>query len=224
MAKKKVIKRKLRIFRLLLFLIIIGIISFLVYFILTCKIKNIIITNNNYLTDDEIIKTAKIENYPSFFTTLNYVIEKRIDKMPLVKSVKVTKELHSTIKIKVKEYKILLEKDNKYILENGDKVDITKIVSVPRLINDVPDKKYKQLLDNLNNVNTDVLGKISEIEYTPNTYDKDRFLLYMNDSNSVYLTLTKFEMINYYDRVLAQLENKHGILYLDSGNHFKIME
>ena len=224
MAKKKVIKRKLRIFRLLLFLIIIGIISFLVYFILTCKIKNIIILNNSYLTDDDIIKAAKIENYPSFFTTLNYTLEKRIKKLRIVKSVKVSKGLHSTIKIKVKEYNILLNKDNKYVLNNGDTVDITKIVSVPRLINDVPDKKYKELLDNLNNVNTDVLEKISEIEYTPNTYDKDRFLLYMNDSNSVYLTLTKFEMINYYDRVLTQLENKHGILYLDSGNHFKIME
>ena len=40
----------------------------------------------------------------------------------------------------------------------------------------------------------------------------------------VYLTLTKFDMINYYDDVLAQLENKKGILYLDNGNHFQIKE
>ena len=38
------------------------------------------------------------------------------------------------------------------------------------------------------------------------------------------LTLTKFEVINYYDDVLGQLEGRKGILYLDSGNHFKIME
>ncbi len=39
---------------------------------------------------------------------------------------------------------------------------------------------------------------------------KHRFLLYMDDGNSVYLTLTKFEQINYYDEVLPQLEGKKG--------------
>ena len=60
--------------------------------------------------------------------------------------------------------------------------------------------------------------------YTPNDFDKDRFLLYMDDGNSVYLTITKFRMLNYYNKVLPQLGDKKGILYLDSGNHFKIME
>ena len=46
----------------------------------------------------------------------------------------------------------------------------------------------------------------------------------MDDGNSVYLTLTKFKMINYYNDVLKQLEGRKGILYLDSGNHFKVME
>ena len=69
-----------------------------------------------------------------------------------------------------------------------------------------------------------VLSKISDIEYKPNDYDKDRFLLYMDDGNMVYLTLTKFKTINHYIDVLAQLENHKGVLYLDNGNHFKIME
>ena len=40
----------------------------------------------------------------------------------------------------------------------------------------------------------------------------------------VYLTLTKFKIINRYIDVLAQLENHKGVLYLDDGNYFKIME
>ena len=74
------------------------------------------------------------------------------------------------------------------------------------------------------NLFLDTLSKIGAIEYKPNDYDKDRFLLYMDDGNMVYLTLTKFKMINHYNEVLTQLENHKGILYLDSGNHFKIME
>ena len=58
-----------------------------------------------------------------------------------------------------------------------------------------------------------ILGKISDIEYVPNEYDKDRFLLYMDDGNMVYLTLTKFRMIKYYNEVLGQLEGRKGILY-----------
>ena len=72
-------------------------------------------------------------------------------------------------------------------------------------------------------IDKSILSLISEIEYIPNEFDEDRFLLYMNDGNAVYLTLTKFESINYYNEVLPQLEGHKGILYLDSGNHFQIM-
>ena len=79
-------------------------------------------------------------------------------------------------------------------------------------------------LKNLLKVKKSVRSSISEFYYDPNEFDKDRFLLYMDDGNMVYLTLTKFDMINYYNDVLSQLENKKGILYLDNGNHFQIME
>ena len=46
----------------------------------------------------------------------------------------------------------------------------------------------------------------------------------MDDGNSVYITITKFERLNYYNEVLPQLDGKKGYLYLDSGNHFKIMQ
>ena len=46
----------------------------------------------------------------------------------------------------------------------------------------------------------------------------------MDDGNSVYITITKFERLNYYNEVLPQLDGKKGYLYLDSGNHFQIMQ
>ena len=113
------------------------------------------------------------------------------------------------------------------ILNNKESVPIDSLVStfrVPRLLNYVPDNKYSKFIKKMNNIKQDILGKISDIEYTPNDLDKDRFLLYMDDGNAVYLTLTKFNMINYYNEVLGQLENRKGILYLDSGNHFQIKE
>ncbi len=224
MAKKRVVKRKLRISRLLLLLFILLVIAFLAYLILNTKIKNIIITGNNYINDEDIIETAGLTNYPKFLFTTEFSIKNKLKQNKAIKNVKVKKTLHNTIIIEIKEYDIVLKKDNNYILDNGEMVEVNKNIGVPRLLNDVPSKQYKNLLESLKTVNKNVLAEVSELEYVPNTYDKDRFLLYMNDGNAVYLTLTKFEKINYYDRVLAQLEDKHGFLYLDSGNHFKIME
>ena len=113
---------------------------------------------------------------------------------------------------------------NKYVLDNGHAIESDADLLVPRLTNEVPPKTYKKLVTKMKTIKPTILVKVSEISYTPNQYDKDRFLLFMDDDNSVYLTLTKFKKMNYYNDVLAQLEGKKGILYLDSGNHFKIMK
>ena len=66
--------------------------------------------------------------------------------------------------------------------------------------------------------------KISEIEYSPNLYDKERFIFYMNDDNVVYVTLTKLKEFNNYNKIKEQLGTHKGILYLDSGNYFEIKD
>ena len=63
---------------------------------------------------------------------------------------------------------------------------------------------------------------ISEIEYNPSEFDDKRFLLYMNDGNLVYITITRIDLLNKYVDVIKKVGNKKGILYLDSGNYFEI--
>ena len=46
----------------------------------------------------------------------------------------------------------------------------------------------------------------------------------MNDQIYVYITLTKIDVLNNYNEITESLEGKKGILYLDSGNHFEIIE
>ena len=222
MAKR--VKRKIKIGNLVRFLVILIIIFSSIYLVLNSNIKNIIITGTKYLSDEEVLKESKLNDYPSFFLTLDLSIKNNLKKNNLIKEVKVKRKIFNEIELNIKEYKIVLSYKDKYVMENGKMIDYKNDLRVPKLINNVDDKILKDLAVSLTDVHEDVLGKISEIEYVPNTYDKGRFLLYMNDSNSVYLTLTKFDKINYYDDVLEQLEGKKGFLYLDSGNHFKIME
>ena len=229
MAKKIVMKRKIKLFNLLIILIVLFGLSFSVYYVFQIPLKGIVIKNTNYLNDDYIIDLAGIKNYPKYITLRCSEMEKKISKSEYVDSVKIKRKWLFILEIDVNENKPLFYdmNKNKYVFvskESASFDDISKDFLVPRLLNYVPDVKYEKFINSMNNVKGDILVKISDIEYQPNDYDKDRFLLYMDDGNLVYLTLTKFKMINHYNDVFSQLEGHKGILYLDSGNHFKIME
>lgn len=227
MAKIKK-KKRLKLIPFLLFVLVITGTFFLVNVLLDTRIENIVIKGNKIVTDQQIIDEAGLSNYPSFYKTTSYNIKKALEKNSFIKEVKIKRSFYHVITIEVSEYKVLLKKETtgKLVLENMNEVTTDQEIpyTVPRLVNDVPKDKYSKLLKNLLKVKKSVRSSISEFYYDPNEFDKDRFLLYMDDGNSVYLTLTKFRMINYYNDVLPQLDGKKGILYLDSGNHFQIME
>ena len=223
MKKKKKNKKKI-ILKILIIIIILG---SLIFYFKNMKIKNIYVTGNNNLKDQEIIELAGINNYPNLFQTSSRKIEKKIKLNPLIDSVKVKKTFLGKITINIKEYNLLLknEIDNTIYLDNGQKIanDIN-IIGLPTLTNDVDKDILNNFLKKLNTINKDILSKISEITYSPNEYDKDLFLFLMNDGNYVYITTTRLDNINKYENVLLELEGKKGIIYLDSGNHFEILE
>ena len=225
---KVIKKKKLRLLPFLIFIIVIAIIVFVCLFVLDTKVKNIIITGNNVLSDDEIIELANLTDYPSFYKTLNSSIENGIKENPLVKDVEIDRSFYHIIEINVDEYEILYKREDngKYVLENKDEItfDSETPYTIPRLINEIPNNKLNSFIKYYKRIDLSIREKISEIKYEPNDYDEDRFLLYMDDGNSVYVTITKFERLNYYNDVLPQLDGRKGILYLDSGNHFRIME
>ena len=229
MAKKLVKKKKLRVFRLFLGLLILAFFALLIYLLLHTRIKNIIIKNTTYLNDDYIIELADIKDYPSFFLTRNSLIEEKLEKSSYIKKAIIKKKFYNVLEIDIEENTPLFsyEVDHTIVFENKKSIKEDEEVTlfrIPRLMNYVPDTKYDMLIKGLKKIDKDILGKVSEITYTPNEFDKDRFLLYMDDDNSVYLTLTKFRMLNYYNKVLTQLDGRKGVLYLDSGNHFQIKE
>lgn len=223
MKKKKKNKKKI-ILKILIIIIILG---SLIFYFKNIKIKNIYVIGNNTLKDQEIIELAGINNYPNLFQISSRKIEKKIKLNPLIDSVKVKKTFLGKITINIKEYNLLLknEIDNTIYLDNGQKItnDIN-IIGLPTLTNEVDKDILNNFLKKLNTINKDILSKISEITYSPNEYDKDLFLFLMNDGNYVYITTTRLDNINKYENVLLELEGKKGIIYLDSGNHFEILE
>lgn len=227
MEKKVTKKIRIRLLPVFIFLVVVVVLLFTGKIVLDLPIRNIIVTGNSYLTDQEIIEIAEIQEYPSFVLSFSQLLENKLEGNPWIKRAKVSRKFRGVIEISVEENEPLFEQVESQILVLSDGTEISKNdlgTPVVGLLNYVPDTKYESFLKQMGKINTSIRYLISEITYLPNGQDKDRFLLYMNDGNYVYLTLTKFQNINYYEQVLEQLGGKKGILYLDSGNHFQIME
>lgn len=207
--------------RLLLVLIIFGLIGYGISRFIYIPVRNISVSGNNNLSDIEVIRLAKLDDNPSFIGNISYVVKKRLEDSFYIENAKVSKGLLS-INIKITESKILYvdSKSGKKISLNGSVKD-DKEVCVPTLINDIPSDKVAYFKKNMNRIDENVLCKMSEIKYDPNDIDKDRYFVYMDDGNNVYLTVNKLKKINNYDTILESIGKQNGTLYLDYGNYFE---
>lgn len=219
--KKRVINIKKIITILLTLVCLIGI----TYYLLTMPIKNIYIKNNRIVNDNEIIKLAGLEEYPSFLLTKKTDLIKKIKKNKYIKDVKITKSFGNIITINIKEYEsIALTKNDEIILSNGMTLDNTYDLSdIPILINSIDNEKvYINFAKKFEKIDKNILRQISEIEYSPVEVDEERFLLYMNDTNRVYITLTKITKLNKYNQIKDKIEGKTGTIYLDAGDYIEL--
>ena len=225
MAKVRKKRKKLRVKRFLIFLLILGVFFVSIYFLLGVSINHITVKGNHVLEDQEVISLSRLSSHSSFLKTNSFSVKKKLLKYPLIKTAKVHKKLWNNIEIEVKEKKLLYyeENSNSVVLEDKQKIQGYGDL-VPALVGEIPTEKYSSFVKQMNKIDDSILREVSEIYYKPTEFDKDRFLLSMDDGNYVYLTLTKFKNLNYYDEMLPEFNQKKGILYLDSGNTFQIQE
>lgn len=224
MAKKKKKKRVFKIKNIIILLCILVSLIGIVYYLLTMPVKNIYIKGNNIIQDKEVLELSTLSNYPSFLLTKSKIIINNIKKSPYIKNVKIHKKLGNIIEIEIEEYRVICTSSNNIILSNGKELENTyNLTDVPILINEINNKNiYKKFATKFGNVNKNILRQISEIEYMPSEVDEERFLLYMNDGNLVYITLTKISKLNKYNKIKDKLGEHMGIIYLDSGNYVEL--
>ena len=147
-------KKKLKIIPFFIALLIIVLVSFSVIQILQAKIKNIIITNGDYLKDDYIIDLAGIRDYPSFYLTNTLKIKKNLLKSPYIRNVKIKREFYHVLEIEVVTNRPLFinSATNEVVFEDKNTVkvdDEIDLFRVPRLMNYVPDDKYSTFIDKI---------------------------------------------------------------------------
>lgn len=223
--KNKKKKRKLNKKRFLLFFIFLLLLFSFICYILNVRIKNIYISGNINLIDQEIIDLAGIKDYPKSINSNSYYIKNKLEKSDYILSAKVYKKsILKKVYIDIKEnyplfYYLPIEKT---ILYDGTKIenDTSKVI----VLNTIPNTIYDEFLEQMKKIDIDILNRMSEIKYSPNEVDSKRFFILMNDGNYVYITLNKFLNINKYIKIIKSFDNNKGILYLDSGEYFDIFD
>lgn len=226
-VKKKKAKKRSRIkyksiFLLLLPLILIGII---IYYVSNLRVKNIYISDNVILSDQQIIDIAGLSDYPKITKIDKKKLKEKLLDNVYINNAKITyHRFGQEIDIEVLENTPLLyyQYDQTYLLSDGSYVK--DVYSLPVLINQTPDKILNELLEKLNKLDKDILYRISEIRYYPSEVDEELFLLTMEDGNYVYINFNSFSKLNNYIDIIRGFDNRKGTLHLDSGDYLEIFE
>lgn len=221
---KKKKKRKILYGRIVFACIFLVIIVYAAIRFLPQNIRGITVSGNDYLTEQQVIEIAQLENYPSTYTNYGYKIKIQLEKSPFIKKASVSKKWLFQVAIQVEENRPIFYDvtKKKTVLEDSELIDGD--YEVPLLINYTPDKIYKKLITKMSGIDTGIIKRISEMKYDPNEVDPNRFLFTMDDGNYVYLTVNKLNNLNSYLTIMEKFEGKKGILYLDSGEYFKVLE
>lgn len=226
--KRKVKKKKIRIKykNVFIFLLVFLILCYFVNLCINIRITNIYIKGNKYLNDQQIIELADVQNYPKIIDTLSFKLKSKLENNVMIDKAEISHKFRTLI-INVEENTPLYYDNTKgkTILKN--KKEVSEKYNTPTLLNYIPDKKQKRFHEEMVNLPENIRQKISEIKYDPNEKDDERFLLSMNDGNYVYLSLYKFDRIHQYLDIMLEINtkfnNQKGILYLDSGDYFKVI-
>lgn len=227
MAKTKKTKkrRKLNIRGLLVILLVIYLIGSFLYYLINLPIKNIVINGTSQVSDAEIIEIAKIKKYPPIFKLNTSKIKKNLKKHDLIGEVKIKRNFLGKITFDITEEKILFLNRNKQklVLASGNEIENNNnYYGYPILINYVPDTVLKNFVEKLAKIDNNILAMVSEIEYSPEKLDdtvlnENRFLLRMNDTNTVFVDTINLEKLNNYPKYYATVtDGVRGIFYLDS--------
>ncbi len=219
---EKKVKRRINKKAIVVIILILYLVIMIFYYCLKMPVKNIVINGNNLLKDSEIITSAGLNDYPNLFKISTKNIEKNIESMDLVESVEVKKSILGTITINVVEAKVLFlnTTNNLVVLSNKEEISDNNFVGIPSLINYVPQNIMDNLVEKVNDIDSDIIALISEIEYSPDikndiTINDSRFILKMNDGNTVYIDIVNFANLNMYKTIYSNLDSL-GVIHLDS--------
>lgn len=200
-----------------LIITVIVLIFILYLFLPISKINNISIVGNNRYSVAKIKEQAGVEVGQFNILNPSFLISKRLADTNLYQDVQVDGSLFGNVRIKVKENRLLFyqvqnkkvvfsdSKNNSIMFDTSDAEYLQ--AQVPDLSSNVNDKIKADIVESLSKLDISVLNEISEIIYTPKSYDDHFFRFIMNNHKEVYINANLKSLVNIGDKYHAVAAN-----------------
>ena len=206
---------KIHLYRAIPVLVISSLLILLsLYFITPLgSLKNLVITGNERVTQDEIIKATQIDSRDYTLTTFlnrNQYANNLKKANSWIEKAEISYQFPITFKIQVTEYKILAYEastGNIYpVISNGTVINQpVKKEALPEnyMRLNLSDKaKVKKLMQELSDVPDSIKNEIQTVDLTPSKATKDLLTLTMRDEHKIIVPLSDIhKKLPYYSRV-----------------------
>ena len=206
---------KIHLYRAIPVLVISSLLILLsLYFITPLgSLKNLVVTGNERVTQDEIIKATQIDSRDYTLTTFlnrNQYANNLKKANAWIEKAEISYQFPITFKIQVTEYKILAYEastGNIYpVISNGTVINQpVKKEALPEnyMRLNLSDKaKVKKLMQELSDVPDSIKNEIQTVDLTPNKATKDLLTLTMRDEHKIIVPLSDIhKKLPYYSRV-----------------------
>jgi len=206
---------KIHLYRAIPVLVISSLLILLsLYFITPLgSLKNIVVTGNERVTQDEIIKATQIDSRDYTLTTFlnrNQYANNLKKANAWIEKAEISYQFPITFKIKVTEFKILAYEastGNIYpVISNGTVINQpVKKEALPEnyMRLNLSDKaKVKKLMQELSDVPDSIKNEIQTVDLTPSKATKDLLTLTMRDEHKIIVPLSDIhKKLPYYSRV-----------------------
>ncbi len=220
-------KRFLFPFLILFCLLLIGLIY---YWSDASKVYRITVEGNDYLKDEEIIALSGLGEDSRFLSIVPSLVEKKIEKKPLIEEAKVSLLEGRLVKIAVKEKKIVAYVPENgmsvLVLEDGERVGLSRqemylIASAP-IVQGFDERGMEQLVKQLAKLDRKMIAEISEIHAFPDLKYQNVELI-MADGNFIFTSPEGLEILNhYFDIRSSYVSERYSCYYFEdiSGNAY----
>ncbi len=221
-------KRKSKRNRIIVLLIFSLIMLYLILPI--SKINDISVSNNKRYSEQQIMELAGVSKGQFSLLNPSFVIKNRLNKSGLFVEVNVDKELFSTLNIKVVETRLLFNKKiaGKYYFfdENKNQLRFDTATNkkyraiTPELIGKVDKDLRNKMIEKLNQLDDSIISEMSQIKYSPKSYDDEFFYFMMSGDKQIYIRASLNHLVKVgqnYHIFAANTKYKCSIIeYIDS--------
>ena len=231
-AAKKLKSRRTLYSRLViigLVLLIVGSLA-LYFFSSASNVRSVKVVNNHYLSDEYIQELTGISTdskYLLLFTSFNGY---KAEDSPLIKNIRVEKGGNRSVVIYVEENTIMgyrYTDKMELVLGDGKIIPfesryIFSLAILPMFMIGDNDRTIA-IAKEMNNLDTDIISRISEIKEYSMSYDPNMVKFVMDDGYRIYTSLDGVKYIAEYRKIITSSSSKHSCIFIDPDHQMAVI-